>query len=50
MASIDEGEEDSKPSGPGVRSGTTIGIPRAAKRSERNRALFDDGPEANPWR
>jgi hypothetical protein len=50
MASIDEGDDLSKPSGPGVRSGTSIGMPRAPKRSERKRALLEDGPEAKPWR
>ena len=49
-ASIDEGDERSKPSGPGVRSGTWSGAPSAANRPERTRALWDDGPDAKPWR
>ncbi len=50
MASMEEGVERSKPSGPGVRSGTVRGTPISAKRAERTRALCEEGPEAKPWR
>jgi hypothetical protein len=47
---IEVGEDRSKPSGPGVRSGIAIGTPRAANRAERTVALCEEGPEAKPWR
>ncbi len=49
-ASIEAGDERSKPSGPGVRSGTSTVTPSAAKRAARSLAFFELGPEAKPWR